>query len=658
MCKTLIFSPKPAVFFAVCCLFFVFAGVLGAEPLGEGVAANRGRKASGVDAQGEASPSSIIDIELPEIVTYVSPPVAEQRLVFLGSDFEKAGLLTLCDVLRQAGVQSLEYGSYGLESKPSIRGFTDETVRVVIDGLCMNNAQSGTFDFSTVNLSDVEKIEIVRGGFTEGTEDEGAVGGVIYITTKKSGLGRVFTSDTAVKSFFNGNFPLDTVVQSLGFSAALSDNSFLEVSGRGAFAKNAFLYQPSLGGGLSEREHSAVKDGTGNLRFTRWNDGGRVTAGGWIYGGDKETPGVEFSANQGRQKDLNWGLSLSSFTPSVFKVMNFSSNFGLFCSDRKYDDSYGSSRHKLFDFKGAVSGDFYRRGIVGQSAGLSFDLSRLNSTNSGIHLQPAGVFKETTKLFFNEFLSLSVPLAVKFCGKNAAFVPKLGLAAKFSRIEILIDGYRMVQFPNMDDLYWEGSGYRGNPDLKPEAGWGAEAAFNFKNRFLPSSVQFFTAFYEKKIAWSGGSPQNVNSAFYFGVDFNVQGSFFGGALELKATGEYLYNELLDKSNTLTYKKRIMWTPDFTGSVQACINFKTLDFSVSAQYTGKRYKSNLNIDFLEPYALVNLCLNLKVSKTALPYLKADNILNSRYESVEGYPMPGASLTAGCKIRISAPSSSAK
>ena len=650
MCKTLIFSPKPAVFFAACCLFFVFAGVLGAEPLGEGVAANS------VDAQGETSPSSII--ELPQIVTYVSPPVAEQRLIFSSSDIEKSGLQTLSDVVRQAGIQSLDYGSYGLESKPSIRGFTDETVRVVIDGLCMNNPQSGTFDFSTVDISDAETIEIVRGGFTEGTEDEGAVGGVIYITTKKSGLGQEFRSETAIKSFFNGNFPLDTMVQGLGFSAALSDNSFLEVSGRGAFAKNAFLYQPSLGGGLSVREHSAVKDGTGNLRFTRWQGGGRVTAGAWVYGGDKEIPGVEFSANQGRQKDLNWGFSLSSFSPGVLQVMNLSSNLGFFFSDRKYSDNYGPSRHKLWDFKGSVSGDFYRRGIVCQSAGLSFELSRLNSTNSGIHLQPTGVFKETTKLFFNEFLSLSVPLAVKFSGKNAAFVPKIGLAAKFSRIEILLDGYRMVQFPNMDDLYWEGSGFRGNPDLKPEEGWGGELAFNFKNRFLPSSVQFFSAFYEKKIAWSGGTPQNVNSAFYFGIDFNLQGSFFDGLLEFKASGEYLYNELLDRSNPLTYKKRIMWTPDFTASVQASINLKSWDFTVSAQYTGKRYKSNLNVDFLEPYTLVNLCLNLKVSKTAVPYLKAENIFNSRYESIDGYPLPGVCLTAGCKIRVSASSSVAR
>ena len=99
---------------------------------------------------------------------------------------------SLSQVIERCGIQNLSYGAYGLESKPSIRGFTDETVRVVIDGICVNNAQYGTFDFSAIDISAIEKIEIIRGGFTEGVEDEGAVGGVIYITTKKTDLKNTF----------------------------------------------------------------------------------------------------------------------------------------------------------------------------------------------------------------------------------------------------------------------------------------------------------------------------------------------------------------------------------------------------------------------------------------------------------------------------------
>ena len=104
-------------------------------------------------------------------------------------------------------MQILTYGAYGLEAKPSIRGFTDETVRVVIDGVCVNNAQYGTFDFTSISIENIERIEIVRGGFSEEPGDEGAVGGTIYITTKKQTIEKTFTSDSSIKTFFNLNFP-------------------------------------------------------------------------------------------------------------------------------------------------------------------------------------------------------------------------------------------------------------------------------------------------------------------------------------------------------------------------------------------------------------------------------------------------------------------
>lgn len=125
------------------------------------------------------------EIILPHLFTYIDSPVVEQRQTFTAEELEEMHVESLPELIKAAGVQMLSYGSYGLEQKASIRGFTDETVRVIIDGVCVNNAQYGTFDFSTISIDDIEKIEIVRGGFTEGVEDEGAVGGVVYITMKK-----------------------------------------------------------------------------------------------------------------------------------------------------------------------------------------------------------------------------------------------------------------------------------------------------------------------------------------------------------------------------------------------------------------------------------------------------------------------------------------
>ena len=71
----------------------------------------------------------------------------------------------------------------------------------------------------------------------------------------------------------------------------------------------------------------------------------------------------------------------------------------------------------------------------------------------------------------------------------------------------------------MDDLYWQGAGFQGNPNLKPEKGWGADLVFDFTNSILPLTLSFFTNYYESKIQWAQinniWTTSNVASAFYF-----------------------------------------------------------------------------------------------------------------------------------------------
>lgn len=587
---------------------------------------------------------------LPEITTYIDSPVIEQRQVFSAEEIEKLHSESLTDLLSSAGIQILEYGPYGMETKPSIRGFTDETVRVVIDGVCMNNAQYGTFDFSSINIESIEKIEIVRGAFTEGTEDEGAVGGVIYITTKKLYSGQNFTSETKIKSYLAAGVPIDSYHESLTYSGQFGENDYIKLNAGGTFAKNKFLYENNKGA-IKKRENSEIKDGNANASYTHYFvNGNSLTISDVFYAARKEIPGPENSKNIGLQEDCINSVSLNLFNPGIADSLNLKNSLTWTRTTRFYDDDYGKTRHYINDYKLASALEFYRWEKIKQTAGLSLGYTHLNSTADGKHNQLTGVLKETTKIFFNEIFTMSIPLAVKFSGKNSEFIPKIGFSADFSYVEFILNGYRMIQFPNLDDLYWEGSGFKGNPDLKPEKGWGAEFTFNAKKFWLPFSVCTFVNYYKDKIAWSGNTPKNVKSAFYFGVDLMLKKSFFNDRIIFSASGEYLYNKLLNKSDKDTYGKRIMWTPDFTGSASLQFNFSAFNFTASADYMGKRYTSNLNINYLKPYVLLNAAFNLTAWKHFVPYVKADNILNVRYKSIEDYPMPGISITAGAKIKF--------
>jgi len=602
------------------------------------------------------------EITLPEVTTYVTSSV-EQKIVITAEDIEAEHLESLSDVVERAGIQNLAYGPYGLENKPSIRGFTDETVRVVIDGICVNNAQYGTFDFSTINLEAVERIVIVRGGFTEGVEDEGSVGGVIYITMKKDALENSLSAEASVKTFFNSERPLDSYFQKLNFTGLLGQNTFLNAGVTANFADNLYFYEYE--GEWGTRQNAQVIDGQANTYLTHYfGDGNYFSLGELFYGGYKHTPGVVNSTNPGLQQDYNNNLSFTLWNPAVANLFNLKNSLLWMCNNRFYEDSAGTenSSHYINTFKYTGTADFtsLAGGRLQQLAGLSADFTTLDSTNDGTHTQLSGVVKSTSKVALGGGWSLSVPMAAKFCANddnvNFAFVPKAGLSWDLSYIQLICDFYRMVQFPNMDDLFWEGAGYHGNPDLKPESGWGGDIGVNLRGALAHGNLTVFSNYYKDKIQWGSGTTQNLSSAFYLGVDFSAGASFMNGFIDLDLTGEYLYNRLLDKSNKYTYGKRIMWTPDLVFTLVSSFNFELAKINLSAQYTGRRYTSNLNIYYLEAYLLVNLAVEASEISSPFsrlgftPYLKIDNLLNWQYQSVEGYPMPGISLTLGAKVKF--------
>ena len=599
------------------------------------------------------------EIKLPHIFNYIDSPVVEQRQIFTSEEIEELQVQDLPSLMVAAGVQILSYGPYGLEQKPSIRGFTDETVRVIIDGICVNNAQYGTFDFSSINIEDIEKIEIVRGGFTEGVSDEGAVGGAIYITTKKQSLGHNFYFDSKLSSFFNLNVPVDSFSQTIKYDGQFSDRDFFKASFKGTFAANKYLFT-DYKNRLVQRENAQVLDGNSTINYFHYfGDGNSFGVNNLFYAGNKNTPGVANSDNFGKQKDFDNNLSAQVILPAVLDCLRVENIVSWLSNTRFYIDKISDSEHYVNSFKYFGNFDFYKFENFENITGLTFDYTHLDSTDDGIHDQFSGTLKSTSKFTLNSFV-ITVPLAVKFCNENFAFSPKLGLGVKTKYLDVFVDGYRMIQFPNMDDLYWDDGINKGNPDLLPESGWGGDLTINGHDLWLPFSLCVFSNFYENKIQWassgSGWTPQNVASAFYLGVDASFEKSFWKEIVNLKGNVEYLYTKLLDKTS-INYGKKIMWTPDFVGSLSCIIKIPATKilpestFTIDTNYVGKRYISNLNTRFMEPYVLVNLIAQteIELNKWKLtPYARIDNLLDTNYQAVDGYPMPGISATIGCRI----------
>jgi outer membrane cobalamin receptor len=590
------------------------------------------------------------DIVVPDIVSYVSASVVEQRTVISREDIKKKNAKTVDELFGSVGIPVKSYGAYGNASAPSIRGFTGSTVKVFIDGVCVNSAQNGTFDFSSLDVNSIERIEIVRGGFSEDVASEGAAGGSIYITTRKMSLGRRFEADGSARTFFGQ--PFDAGTLSLGYSGPAGGDTFVNAGCKGVFARNEFPFM-AIDGQRSVRADNEVIDANASVSVTRFFGGGNsVSLSDGLYAGRKSIPGTSTSTTVGVQEDASNLFSAGVQFPSIAGTYGARGTISLKSDAQSYTSPGESSRHHLETLSFSGSAEYSGNTPVRQAIGGSVNSAFMDSTNVGSVFLASGFVKETTTLSGSNGFSLIVPLSLSFSGTNLAFVPKMGLRADFATVSVMLDGYRLCLFPDMNQLYWGGSSYAsGNRDLKPEDGWGGELALDVRNGYMPFSVAAFGNYYFNKIQWQGINgkwmPQNVASALFLGFDAKCSFSVFS-FLSVGAEYEYLYNRLL--ADGITHGKRIMYTPEHTGSLSALLSLRPATISVDAQYVGLQYLSNLNAGFLDPYLLVNGSVTFHPVKGLAPYVRVLNILNESYETSDGYPMPGISLEAGVRVEL--------
>src|SRR5688572_2453154 len=131
----------------------------------------------------------------PEIVvtgSRVATPaddLAANVTVLSREDFEVEKPARLADILRRvAGVHIDQVGGRGGTGSLYMRGADPNYTLVLVDGVRVNdptNARGGSFDFSTFDVADVERVEIARGPYSAVYGGD-ALAGVINIITRRA----------------------------------------------------------------------------------------------------------------------------------------------------------------------------------------------------------------------------------------------------------------------------------------------------------------------------------------------------------------------------------------------------------------------------------------------------------------------------------------
>ncbi|WP_394780308.1 TonB-dependent receptor domain-containing protein, partial [Undibacterium sp.] len=113
--------------------------------------------------------------------------VLADNVVITADEIAKSGSSSVVDLLqKQRGIEIARNGGPGTTSSVFIRGTSNSQNVVLVDGVRIGSSTTGGATWSTIPLSQIERIEIVYGPLSS-LYGADAIGGVIQIFTKKGG---------------------------------------------------------------------------------------------------------------------------------------------------------------------------------------------------------------------------------------------------------------------------------------------------------------------------------------------------------------------------------------------------------------------------------------------------------------------------------------
>jgi vitamin B12 transporter len=248
--------------------------------------------------------------------------------------------------------------------------------------------------------------------------------------------------------------------------------------------------------------------------------------------------------------------------------------------------------------------------------------------------------------------------------KQAVAIPKLGVNWQIHPLFGLKNNYfRSFKFPDFDDLYYRSMDgtMAGNPDLKPEDGWGADLGGELKlEKYFSFTSTVFWQYTKDSIHWiksPGGrwSPENVGTACFTGVDFRPVFTlplkkWKFTSLKVGANYQFQYSWLLSGDLDFENSFRIPYMPMHIIGGSVNLSWETGSLMVSAHYETTRYADTTNQIVLDPYCIAHATLNQDIGKYFTFFASLRNILNTQYESFASYYMPGISLVCGVRAKF--------
>ncbi|OFZ99461.1 MAG: hypothetical protein A2Z44_00320 [Betaproteobacteria bacterium RBG_19FT_COMBO_58_11] len=562
------------------------------------------------------------------VVTATRTPTPVRELlndisVITQEEIQRAGQTTLPELLRTLpGIEFSANGGAGTTSCVFIRCASDKHTLVLVDGMRINSATSGTTALEKIPLGQIERIEVLRGPGSALYGSE-AIGGVIQIFTK---------SGNATPSFHlgGGAGSRGLYQANAGGNGKLGEVSFnLEVAHEGTDSFSAIgdpassSYNPdsdpyrntSANAKLSYRlndrhEFGATgfySNGKGHFDGSRTYDSrnNQTLAAYGFYSQDRFLPDWKSQIRIGRSFDDLRSLSTTTWTKfrtdqdQVSWQNDLETGAGRFTLGTEHNWQHVTSTTSYTVNKRAVHS--YFAGYQGRFGAHSVQLNARNDDNSQFGSHATGSAAYGYQLTNAWRASASIGTAFRAPTFNELYYPNYGIST-----------------------------------LRPERALNKEVGIHYDHAAQHVSLVYFDNQISDLIN-SGSVVSQTQRANITGATL----SYNGRLEEFNVRASTTWQNPIDKSNNTILQRRAQQTA--TAGIDRSFGAWSAGMGVIA--SGYRYDKANNVNRLGGYTVFNLYSGYTYSKELSFVARLNNVFDKQYELAQTYNTPDRNVFIG-------------
>jgi iron complex outermembrane receptor protein len=624
--------------------------------------------AQSIAPEGEKKEKSIDLDEVMVTASRIEAPVAQTpKVVTIISrkQIEQSPAQSVQELLAYvANIDVLQRGSKGVQTDITIRGGSFDQTAVLLNGINLSNAQTGHYNYDfPINLSDIERIEIVSGSSAL-IYGSSAFSGGINIITKK---------DVAEKIFMQ-------------MEAGMHSQRNIEA--RGAMQTGIFSHSISA----STKSSDGYQHNTGyNMYNLLWQS--------------------RLNLKNKSKIDLLLGYNNKEYGANSFYTAAFPDQYeytstymgtvkGEFGTKLKFIPILYRTRHyDQFDLiKDSVYGRNYHRGdTYGANLILRYT-SGLGTTSIGSEIRQEDIIssklgKKMTRqhgkyIAFDDRTNISATLehTIKyndlilsagilmnhnsFLSGSYRFYPSV--SASYRLIEPLTissSWSKSSRMPTFTELYYNTETHSANENLIPEKSESLDLSLKYNRPFIQANLTGFLLWGHNLIDWiketadSKATSSNITKVNTQGIEANVRFklseicSYSGNESYLSLGYTHLWQDYESGIYISESKNKLNYLRDkFT----AQLNHKIFDGLSAGWYfryqkrlgAYTKYENNKNTGEIVPYpefTTLDLKINYKY-KSANFNLSFNNLYDTRYVDLGNIELPGFWFSAGMNYKF--------